>query len=451
MLVALMGGFAMNGLSADVSVVPKENNAYLLNPGKGWIIYSSFASASTAAWAKASVGYARYMWKDIHTNDNQFNWAVIDNDLAECVKRGKKFAFGVMSVCVNSSSDWAGMPEWVIAAGAKFYIANGAAGCKVPIWDDPVFTNKIGQFVAALTERYNDKLDIEFIDCSTYGNWGEWHLWGVGGTAPRDAILLQFVDQWKRFDKTRIIIPISGGTGMQPGGYGLYARDIYGFGAKEQSSETPHRWNTCLPFLNHGPAVAEWSFPYVELKQGKGWTKEIWSHDKLAGQINGSKYSYVCLGEWNGQDADTFLKDAGPLVDEWQNKMGYWFKLTQATYPADLANGTTGKLSFRMRNDGVAPIYIKGHHAVVKVALMDKATNLLSTVTLKGVNPFAWKPGETIAQAVEFAFPKNAKGTKLALGVFTREALTHPDIKLGIDQGTALNWYMLSDMPRGVP
>ncbi len=67
------------------------------------------------------------------------------------------------------------------------------------------------------------------------------------------------------------------------------------------------------------------------------------------------------------------------------------------------------------------------------------------------MNPFAWKPGETIAQAAEFAFPKNAKGTKLALGVFTKESLAHPDIKLGIDHGTALNGYVLSDMAREAP
>lgn len=67
------------------------------------------------------------------------------------------------------------------------------------------------------------------------------------------------------------------------------------------------------------------------------------------------------------------------------------------------------------------------------------------------MNPFAWKPGETVTQSAEFAFPKNTKGTKLALGVFTREALTNPDIKLGIDHGMPLNWYVLSDMARGVP
>jgi len=148
-LFALTAGFAVNGLSAEVYVVPKENNAVLLNPGKGWIIYSSFASASTSAWAKASVGYTRYMWKDIHTNDNQFNWSVIDNDLSECVKRGKQFAFGVMTV--NSSGPGLGLPPWVADAGAKF--TESAPVGKVPVWDDPVFISKIGQFVAALTKR----------------------------------------------------------------------------------------------------------------------------------------------------------------------------------------------------------------------------------------------------------------------------------------------------------
>jgi len=91
---------------------------------------------------------------------------------------------------------------------------------------------------------------------------------------------------------------------------------------------------------------------------------------------------------------------------------------------------------------------LKGADAVC-VTILCGSTNVLSTATLKGVNPFAWKPGETITQSAEFAYPKNSKGTKLALGVFTKEALTNPDVKLGIDQGTARNWYVLSNMARG--
>jgi len=335
MLCAFACGVAMNALSADVSVVPKENNAYLLNPGKGWIIYSSFSSASTVAWAKASVGYARYMWKDIHTNDNQFNWSVIDNDRAACVARGKQFAFGVMSVCVNSSSSYFGMPQWVIDAGASYYSASGASGCKVPVWNDPVFTNKIGQFVTALRNRYNGDPAIAYIDCRTYGNWGEWHLGGVGGSAPSDAVLRQYIDQWAGFDKTHIIVPISGGTGMYTGGYGFYARDTYGFGYREDSVEWGGRASTCASGLNVAPAVGEHTAPY-----GTGGSED-YSDSTTSNIFTHSFYSYMDMGEWNGSAANNYLAAHGAAIDEWQNKMGYWFKMTSATYPSHLGNGTT--------------------------------------------------------------------------------------------------------------
>jgi len=46
--------------AGTMCVYPKLSDRYLINPGKGWIIYRSFAHASEAAWAKASVGYARF-------------------------------------------------------------------------------------------------------------------------------------------------------------------------------------------------------------------------------------------------------------------------------------------------------------------------------------------------------------------------------------------------------
>ncbi len=55
-------------------VYPKESDRYLINLGKGWILYRSFAHASEATWAKASVGYARFNWSDIHPAERTFNW-----------------------------------------------------------------------------------------------------------------------------------------------------------------------------------------------------------------------------------------------------------------------------------------------------------------------------------------------------------------------------------------
>ncbi|MEK3721293.1 LamG-like jellyroll fold domain-containing protein [Paenibacillus sp. FSL H8-0034] len=428
-------------------VSPQENNDYLINPGKGWVVYSNFANANSAVWKKASVGYARFNWKDIHIGDNSFNWTPIDNMYNAAVTKGKKFAFGVMPVQVNSSSSYTSMPQWVIDAGAQYYYASDAPSTKVPVWNDPVFISKMGQFITALKDRYNGDPNIEFIDARTFGNWGEWHLGGLGGTDPGDAVKRRYIDQWSGFDQTHIIVPISGGTGMYAGGYGYYARDTYGFGAREDSSDYSPRWQKALSFLNIGPAVGEWSFPYEKLKLGQGWTGEIWYDGMVPGQINGSKYSYQPLGEWNGTDANTFLSEKGNLVDEWQNKMGYWFKMTEAAYPSDLGNGTTGSLTFKMRNDGVAPLYMKGNTAVVKLALLDSSNHVLATSTLSGVNPFDWKPGQTVTNSTYFSFTYNANATKLALGVFSKASMPEPDIKLGINNGTSSNWYVLSEMP----
>jgi len=441
---------AENSEGGKMHVYPKESDRYLINPGKGWIIYRSFAHVSDAAWEKASVEYARYNWKEIHTANKTFNWKPIDGMMEECRKRGKRFAFGIMPVCVNSRNNWVGMPEWVIDAGAKWYPSTTAPECKVPVWDDPVFIAKMGQLVSALAKRYNGNPHIEFIDCRTFGNWGEWHLGELGGTDPGTAVKQQFIDQWAGFGKTHVVIPISGGTGMEPGGYGLYGRDKYGFGAREDSSEHPPRWKTCLPFLDHGPAIAEWSFPYDKIKHGQGWTGEKWQDEMLPEQIRGSRYSYQPLGEWNSlnqRDADLFLAEKRHLVDQWQNRMGYWFRMTEASYPGDFANGTTGKVSLTIRNDGVAPIYLKGNTGVVKAALMDADHHVLAVTMLTGVNLFDWKPGQTVSSTAKVTFSHHVQAAKIALGVFTSEAVTHPDIKLGIEHGTEQNWYVLSDMP----
>jgi len=431
-------------------VYPKESDKYLINPGKGWIIYRSFAHASDAAWEKASVGYARFNWRDIHTADNTFNWQPVDSMIDDCQKRGKRFAFGIMPVCVNSKANWVEMPDWVIDAGAEWYPAAAAPECKVPVWDDPLFIAKMEQLVSALAERYNGNANIEFIDCRTYGNWGEWHIGQLGGKDPGNSVKRTFIEQWAVFDETHIIVPISGGTGMEPGEYGLYARDKPGFGAREDSSEHPPRWETCLPFLDYGPAVAEWSFPYGKIKYGQGWTGEEWQDERLPGQILGSRYSYQPLGEWNSpnhSDADLFLSEKGHLVEKWQNRMGYWFRMTEASYPGDLANGTTGTTSFAIRNDGVTPIYLKGNTGVVKAALMDADKNVLDVDTLKGITPFDWKPGQTVTSMAKVSFPRHDQAAKIALGVFSREGVARPDIKLGIEHGTEQNWYVLSDMP----
>jgi len=438
---------------AQITVVPVSNDNYLINPGKGWVIYSNFSNADSSAWAKASVGYTRFDWKDIHIAENTYNWSIIDNALNDCINRGKLFAFGVMSCNVNSSSSYASMPQWVIDAGAQYYLASGAPDCKIPVWNDSIFIDKIQQFVNALSLRYNGNKNIAFIDNRIYGNWGEWHLYLIGGSDPGNSIKNSFVDMFSIFDKTFIIQPNSGGEGSYEGGFAYYARDTYNMGWREDSSDDEERWTVCSLSSEYAPNVAEWSTSYANLEAGAGWTGEFWSDQMVSEAVLGSHYSYQNFGQWNGNEANTFLAEKEYLIDEWQNKMGYWFKITSATFPGDLANGTYGIISFSVKNDGVARQCIKNSTGCVKLALLDNDYNVLQTIRLPAINPINWAPFQTTNENADFSFPFTSGATKLGLGVFSDSTLTIPDTKLGINNGTPDNWYILTDMvddPEGI-
>lgn len=428
-------------------VKPNSNNDFLLNPGKGWVVYSNFQKIDSAIWAKASVGYTRFNWKDIHIGDSLYNWKPIDQAIAQCAKQGKQFAFGVMPCFANGQGgSYQSMPQWIIDAGAKSYNAKSQALCKVPVWDDPIFYNKMLQFVSALQKRYDGDTNIAFIDNRSYGNWGEWHLGIIGGKDLGDFAKRAYVDMYADFKKTVIILPNSGKSGSSANGYADYARDKYMMGWREDSAEEPSRWNTCANASQFAPNVAEWSTNYNNLKQGLGWTQRVWNDQMLGGSILNSKYSYVNLGQWNGIDAKDFLTEKEYLINEWQNKMGYWFKLTDIYYSVEIGNGETGFLTFTVKNDGVARQYIKGKIDCVKLALLDKDYQVLATQKFETIRPHNWSAGSQVTENGFFQFPYNSEAVKLAIGVFSDSSLVNPDTKLGNDNGTKDNWYVISDM-----
>ena len=74
-------------------------------------------------------------------------------------------------------------PKWVRDAGAKghdFTVGKGVDP-KGPFWEpdykDPVFLEKLDNFLAAVAKRYDGNPEVAFIDVGTYGVWGEGHTW----------------------------------------------------------------------------------------------------------------------------------------------------------------------------------------------------------------------------------------------------------------------------------
>lgn len=442
--------------SSTITVFPTPSAELLINPGKGWIGYardsvngSDFDQLTPAVWDTISVAYSRYTWAALNPSEGSYNWGLIDDLVNDAQDHGKTFAFGVMAA--NSSSSSPDVPTWVYDAGATWTtvnaydpLTNSTYTKRIPVWDNAVFMSKMAVFVNALRLRYDGNPAIEFIDVRNFGNWGEWHLYDIPGSADiSDAAKRAHIDMWSGFDQTRLVVPINGETdGYQPADYARYATDQYEMALRRDGLiKLTESQDGVMYAYDRAPAVGEFFAKYQWLVNDGSW-----STAQLDRTFTEGRFSYMGLGQWD-TDPASMLAAEPVAVNKWANRMGYWFRAPEVTFSDTLGNGQSATISMRIRNDGLAPIHTNRNQSHVKLALLDAANNVLRTTTLTGVNPFNWKPGQTVTETQTFAFPATSGATKLALGVFSRDGVSAPDVRLGIQGRLASGWYPLSDMP----
>jgi hypothetical protein len=205
-------------INQTISINPQESFSLLLNPGKGFIKYYDLEEQYANVY---TTKYIRYDWSDIQPTEGNINWNWLDNEIAECKAAGKKFAFGVMCANTNRSINTPDKgryvtPKWVFTAGAKSRTINATywetgqtIKQVIPVWTDAVFLAKLNTFVQALGARYNGNPDIAFVDIRSYGNWGEQHLYELGGTNITSTQLkAQHLQVYKNaFPNTQLITP----------------------------------------------------------------------------------------------------------------------------------------------------------------------------------------------------------------------------------------------------
>jgi hypothetical protein len=435
--------------SGTSTVNPEESSEILINPGKGWLIYGPFdklASLPQEVINAAAACYTRYEWARLEPREDLYTWSMIDNDIEACARAGLKLAFGIMTV--NTCTPYIEVtPEWVFDAGASYTeytnsCRDGKFNLKAPVWHDPVYKAKMQDFINALKERYDGNPDIAFIDNRTCGNWGEWHSFGCDDLMDNsDKVAL--VDMYSDWD-TPIVINALDGTED----HFMYGIDSHQYGCRHDSSN--YVPDGCAYAYDKSIAVSEWETSYSALKTCSGWSGFCWSEDFIADYMSKSRYSYDNMGQWFGDTLD-FYNENSTLVEEWANKMGYWFRITEVIFPNNLGNGSSETIKITVRNDGVAPIYTNiqsGGQTYVKLALLDNSNEVLAVTTLHNINPYHWKPFDktnlTYEEEAKFEFPFDSRAMGIAIGLFTNESLVEPDIKLGIEGRLSSGWYPLN-------
>lgn len=447
-----------DGGAATVTVAPKPRAGMLLNPGKGWSGSGSPERQPAEIRDLLGMGVSRFEWARIEPTEGQFDWSGIDRFLDEWGRVGKVVNLGVM--CANTHTrnpEGYSTPKWVFEAGAQKreimlnpkMSTSGTPGKKVtPVFDDPIFLTKLGNFLRAFAKRYDGDPRIAVLDIRSYGNWGEAHMSPFGGKDISPEKFREHVQlHLDAFKKTQLCLSRNSHLGKFTA-----LKPVMDWAVLEKHV-APRRDGICgnsdgrETAIGFGlaPGVFEMFGDYPLMKQ-LGW----WDGKKdkngmgftLEECIENGKPTWVDLGR-GGKSGLLMFQENRALIERLTNRIGYHFHLQRAQYPRRVEGGGFD-LGLTWINQGVAPIYIP---SAVAVALVDAGGKRVATAWPEACQPRQWMPGKPAAEQARVQFPNVAPGEyRLALALTRAKGDAAPYIRLGSDLPTVEGWYVLGEI-----
>lgn len=179
------------------SFFPKEEQSY-----DAWNIFDS-----VDATKYANILYIRVPYDLMEPEEGKYAWKYNKEYIAfinKALSRGLKLGFRVFfDNCV---------PDWVYKAGAHSTLEPPLCrqGDKLPYFDDPIFLEKLDNFIRAFGEEYNDPDKTDFIDAYGLGRWGEGHGVVLKDSANLKKVIERVTESYaKNFDKVITAITLS--------------------------------------------------------------------------------------------------------------------------------------------------------------------------------------------------------------------------------------------------
>lgn len=411
----------------DTETKTYDTDDVLCNPGKGLVLRNSMNKKYDDI---LSVFYYRFEWSEIEPEEGIFNWDVIDSKINECIKRKKKFAFGIMAESSSKNNQYV-TPKWVFDKGANSYTYNnGKIIQTIPDWKDNIFLDCMNNLIEEIGTRYDGNENIAYIDIRSYGNWGEQHLGTIGGTAITTEELKQlYIEPYmKNFKKTLLV---------NPWGDNSYA-DTYKWAI---DNGLTIRRDGILKYYNgknifdyaYGkePTIFEYIYDYNTMK-----SSSLWNEEKLIDYIETWHPSYTEFFPEMYKDNSSFCKYIA-------NKIGYYFKFKQANYTNTIKTTENNDITLTFTNEGVAPLY---EPCTFYIGLLDQKYNLVKKYKTD-INPQKWMPNEESKEEISLQLDGVDDGDYIiALGLFYNENDGKPTYLLGNTGKTDDNWYVFGNI-----
>lgn len=417
-------------------------NGEALNQGVKWSeegpVHRLDAPSEAPEFPQSTVAYCRWHWATLETVQGKVHWEIIDLALAEARRHGQRLAIRLMPYDPKHQ-----LPEWYRNSGARR--ANTASSKDGKMWQpdfsDPLYFKYWSALVEEAGRRYDGNPDLDSVDISTVGYWGE----GWSDYMPEFAVQKKLIDVYfKAFRHTTLLTnfdepdALAYGTSRGAG----WRFDCWG--------DMRKGWSEMLDFYPQQIARTGirdvWRTAPVSMETCG--VPESWFRD-------GFDVNYIITEALRWHVSTVNLKSSAipnawkSQFEELERRIGYRFALRRAEWTDEVPAGQALGLTSWWVNEGVAPIY---QPFILAFRLSSPET---SVVLRTGSDLRKWLPGDAVFEDPLFV-PQDLAAGDYELSVAMLDPLTlQPGIRLGIEGRGPDGWYPLGKLrvnqPTGVP
>ncbi len=433
-------------------------NGDALNSGQGWtegmpIVYQDFDGELTNKdYPPTTLAYFRVNWKFVEPEEGKYNWPMIDKALKTAAQRGQTL---LLRISTWEADDHKDVPAWYRKMVGKEQNLQSDKWRIDP--EDPRFLRYFGGMIKALGERYDGHPDLESVDISIIGYWGE----GDGTHLLSDHTRTKLIESYlNNFKKTPLIFQPLNGDAPDPG---VLVKDL-SIAANWQDgsnngtgTEMRHvGWRIdCLGDMGFWDGWCHMLdvYPQDIIKSGM---KDAWKKAPITMEICGTftswserekyddatvKYIFDQALKWHVSSFNAKSSPVPekwmPMVNDWLKKMGYRFALRKLSYPKVVSPHGQIAITSWWENQGVAPCY-KDFKLAVRLKNQERSEILLTDADIRG-----WMPGDIVFDDHVYLPEDMPEGIyDFDLAIVSKNQL-EPKIKLGIAGIREDGWYSM--------
>ena len=453
------------------------------NPAMGWVMYAEMGMEFSPItrgyyntdifWKEmdnvnaskyCNILYIRIPWSVLEPEEGKYAW-IYNEDYKRFIQKaldhGLKLAFRVF-FC-SSGAGMQATPQFVFDCGADYLIdASSKKGGSVrndPYYDDPVFQEKLVNFIKSFAKEYDNPEKVDFIDAYGLGTWGEGHGVTLKGRLSINKVIESVSGTYaENFKNILTVYNLSHADFVfsKPIVYEKYGflprRDGLGsfwFDDEERKLVTDYFW-PYKPLIGEGCYWFFFDNNNASYKNDKRFSMSNWSEALVTGMNDALNYHSNTFDLRVPLMCKYWIENLPDQVQRFITNGGYRLCPKSIEYKI---NDRTLDITHCWRNYGVGLLPNShpnwGHKYKVAFALYDKQKGqIVDTLIDEPADPGNWVKGNDYTYQTKWNSKFLAKNRNLALLFSIIDTKQNkPGISLAIDNAVKIqNWYLAGEL-----